>query len=218
MATSSACQPAALDDTENHHEGTSDKESVGLSINSITFPSNEGKPGGAHNQFIEKEYDAFVIHSSADKDWVDKMTYAIEECFHLRLCFTWRNYETSLSYNDNLKYVLNNSWLVLIIVSAKYCASKSCQRETEEALRCRKNGVIRVILEDVSTPNLSSLGLWKISLTDDNVREDFFRHLRDLMEQLKASLQNGKSSLKNVSTSLSAALISSHEITAPESQ
>ena len=181
MAFSTACYslPDTFQDTGNHHEDSRGEESAGLSI---AVPSDERQPCVAHDQLIEKKYDAFVIHSSADRKWVENLSHNMEGGLRLQLCFAWRDYDKSLSDADNLIYALNNSWLVLIIVTANYCASKSCQRETEEALRCCRNGVIRVILEDsVSTPNLSQIGLWKISLSDMNVREHFFKHLANLM-------------------------------------
>lgn len=172
-------QSDALENTEKHEavEDSDEVDSMGLVIAS---PVDKNQLAIDHR--IEKEYDAFVVHSSADNGWVEKLEYDLTRGFGMRLYFPWRDFDGSHDSMENLIAALNQSYLVLVIVTKSYSGSERCQSVTDEALARCKDSIIRVILEKgVDVPKLG--GLWKVALFDVNVREGFFRHLADLMSR-----------------------------------
>ena len=137
------------------------------------------------DELCQKKYDAFVIHSSGDVDWIEKMKHEFETVRKMKLCIPYRDWETQQFCHkpDDLKlnYSLSQSDLVLVIVTKKYLDSESCQRATDRARTNWSSKIIRVILQPgLSTERLSGLGP-KIEQFDPNVHGNFFNHLVDLM-------------------------------------
>ena len=136
-----------------------------------------------------KLYHSFVVHSSADTDYVKrKLIPQLEDDRGLKLCFSWRDYEAKGDKDaalSNLNRCLAESCVVALLVTNNYAASASSQDATRIALELMgREAIIRIVLEKgVNTPNLSGQGLVKIELFNPEVKANFFENLSKLISR-----------------------------------
>ncbi|XP_065827685.1 mRNA cap guanine-N7 methyltransferase-like [Oscarella lobularis] len=136
-----------------------------------------------------KLYHSFVVHSSADTDYVKrKLIPQLEDDRGLKLCFSWRDYEAKGDKDaalSNLNRCLAESCVVALLVTNNYAASASSQDATRIALELMgREAIIRIVLEKgVNTPNLSGQGLVKIELFNPEVKANFFENLSKLIKK-----------------------------------
>ncbi|XP_044162184.1 toll-like receptor 4 [Bufo gargarizans] len=147
----------------------------------------------------EKEYDAFVIHSSLDEEWVNKeLVPKLEDgnpCF--KLCLHYRDFIPGIPITTNIvNEGIRRSRKALIIVSQNFIASKWCSFEFEMVMSWQflesQCGIIVILLEAVNMAHLKHmLGLNKylrkntyLKWVDGYVeRKVFWRRLREALQQ-----------------------------------
>ncbi|XP_067676361.1 toll-like receptor 4 [Haliotis asinina] len=110
-----------------------------------------------HNQ--EFTYDAYIIHSDDDEDWVvDEMIPKLEEQHHLKLCIPSRDFCSGYIL-DNIDLAIQTSPHVIVVVSPSFADSDWCQAGLMMAqsfvLNIRADALIAVLLREPYARNLS---------------------------------------------------------------
>lgn len=146
-------------------------------------------------------YDAFVIYSSKDQEWVKR---ELEDTLEVgvprfRLCFYYRDFVPGVSIITNIiKEGFQSSRKVIAVVSSHFLESRWCNFELEVAqswqLLDSKASLILIVLEGVDKAVVQrKLGLFRylrrntyLVWKDREINKHIF------LRQLKAALLNGK--------------------------
>ena len=110
----------------------------------------------------DKEYDMFMVYSSADGSAAKSLMEQLEGRFKIRCCFADRDFLPGIKTADNIEGLMGKSNKVLILMSPEFNSSVWCQRETDEAFRKyyhekRRHCIIPVLLEDTCFPEMPKL-------------------------------------------------------------
>ncbi|XP_069842387.1 toll-like receptor 4 [Dendropsophus ebraccatus] len=151
------------------------------------------------NVIADKEYDAFVIHSSLDEEWVKEQLVPKLEggTPHFQLCLHYRDFIPGVPITTNIvNEGIQRSRKALIILSQNFIESKWCSFEFEMVMSWQylesQCGVIVILLEAVNMAHLKHmLGLNKylrkntyLKWVDGYVeRKVFWKRLREALQQ-----------------------------------
>ncbi|KAG8554180.1 hypothetical protein GDO81_003702 [Engystomops pustulosus] len=152
-----------------------------------------------NNHNVEKEYDAFVIHSSLDEEWVkEHLVPKLEDgAPRFQLCLHYRDFIPGIPITTNIvNEGIRRSRKALIIVSQNFIESKWCSFEFEMVMSWQflesQCGIIVILLEAVNMAHLKHmLGLNKylrkntyLKWVDGYVeRKVFWRRLREALQK-----------------------------------
>jgi len=108
----------------------------------------------------EYEFDAFVMYSSEDTEWVtQQLCPQLESENNLRLCLYFRDFTFGKEIIDNIAQSIDSSRKCLLIVSNAFSRSNWCQYEMSVAqtgMLCKdRNNVILVLLEEINEINMN---------------------------------------------------------------
>ncbi|XP_075042156.1 toll-like receptor 4 [Mixophyes fleayi] len=116
------------------------------------------------NNFTEKDYDAFVIHSSLDEEWVkEQLVPKLEDGNpSFQLCLHYRDFLPGIPITSNIvNEGIRRSRNALIIVSQNFIESKWCSFEFEMVMSWQflesQCGVIVIVLEAVKDAQLKQM-------------------------------------------------------------
>ncbi|PFX31040.1 Fibroblast growth factor receptor-like 1 [Stylophora pistillata] len=101
------------------------------------------------------EYDAFVIFSSQDSDWVTKtLIPTLEEIHHFKCCVHYRDFVLGVPYRENMVNSVYKSRKTIAVVSKNFFKSNYCCSEMEYALHRlmerRDDSVVVIKLDEVN--------------------------------------------------------------------
>ncbi|XP_022781622.1 toll-like receptor 6 [Stylophora pistillata] len=137
----------------------------------------------------ELEYDAFIIFSSQDSDWVIKtLIPTLEEKHHFQCCVHYRDFVVGVPFRENMVNSVYISRKTIAVVSKNFFKSSYCGSEMEYALHRlmerRDDSVVVIKLDDVDRAKLPK-ELQKRSYIDyrKNVEKDHWE--RKLVNCLK---------------------------------
>ena len=105
------------------------------------------------------EYDAFIIYSSKDEEWVKGTLLPTLEGKHgLKCCIHFRDFTPGMLYRQNMVNSVYASKKTVAVVSKNFFSSGFCESEFEYALRRlterRDDSLIVIKLDDVDTRKL----------------------------------------------------------------
>jgi len=105
------------------------------------------------------KYDAFIIYSSKDEEWVkETLLPTLEEKNGLKCCIHYRDFVPGVVYRQNMVDSVYNSRKTIAVLSSNFFNSGHCESEFEYALRrliTRKDDSLIVIkLDDIDTNKL----------------------------------------------------------------
>ena len=105
------------------------------------------------------EYDAFIIYSSKDEEWVKTtLLPTLEEKHYLKCCIHYRNFAPGVLYRENMVDSVYKSRKIVAVVSRNFFNSGFCESEFEYALRrlteWRDDSLIVIKLDDVDKSKL----------------------------------------------------------------
>ncbi|RMX52286.1 hypothetical protein pdam_00025004 [Pocillopora damicornis] len=108
---------------------------------------------------LEFEYDAFVIFSSQDSDWVIKtLIPTLEEKHDFKCCVHYRDFVIGVPLRENMVNSVYNSRKTIAVVSKNFFNSNYCGSEMDYALHRlverRDNSVVVIKLDDVDSRKL----------------------------------------------------------------
>lgn len=108
---------------------------------------------------MEFEYDAYIIYSTLDADWVlETLLPTLEEKHGFKCCVHYRNFIIGIPFRDNMVQSVYKSRKILAVVSTNFFNSGYCDSELEFALGRlidRKDDSLLVIkLDDVDRDKL----------------------------------------------------------------
>ena len=108
---------------------------------------------------LEFEYDAFVIFSSQDSDWVIKtLIPTLEEKHDFKCCVHYRDFVIGVPFRENMVNSVYNSRKTIAVVSKNFFNSNYCGSEMDYALHRlverRDNSVVVIKLDDVDSRKL----------------------------------------------------------------
>lgn len=151
------------------------------------------------NYNTEKDYDAFVIHSSLDEEWVKEQLVPKLEggTPRFQLCLHYRDFIPGIPITTNIvNEGIRRSRKALIILSQNFIESKWCSFEFEMVMSWQflesQCGIIIILLEAVNMAHLKHLlGLNKylrkntyLKWVDGYVdRKVFWKRLREALQQ-----------------------------------
>ncbi|PIO23183.1 Toll-like receptor 4 [Aquarana catesbeiana] len=154
---------------------------------------------GYKKSATEKTYDAFVIHSSLDEEWVkEELLRELEGGDpKFRLCVHFRNFEAGKLILENIFYNgICCSRNALILLSPNFIESKWCSFEFRLALFWRfledECGIILILLEPIRDDQLKHMYVLKKYLSsktylkwekNDKEKEVFWKRLRKALTQ-----------------------------------
>ncbi|PFX24337.1 Toll-like receptor 6 [Stylophora pistillata] len=137
----------------------------------------------------EFEYDAFVIFSSQDSDWVIKtLIPTLEEKHHFKCCVHYRDFVVGVPFRENMVNSVYKSRNTIAVLSKNFFNSNYCGSEMEYALHRlmerKDDSVVVIIIDDVDRGKLPK-ELRKRSYIDyqKNVEKDHWE--RKLVNCLK---------------------------------
>ncbi|XP_022806015.1 fibroblast growth factor receptor 4-like [Stylophora pistillata] len=137
----------------------------------------------------EFEYDAFIIFSSQDSDWVTKTLIPIlEEKHHFKCCVHYRDFVLGVPFRENMVNSVYKSRKTIAVVSINFFNSNYCGSEMDYALHRlmerRDDSLVVIKLDDVDRGKLPK-ELRKRSYIDyqKNVEKDHWE--RKLVNCLK---------------------------------
>ncbi|XP_046551480.1 toll-like receptor 4 [Haliotis rubra] len=145
-----------------------------------------------HNQ--DYTYDAYIIHSDDDEDWVvDEMIPKLEEQHHLKLCIPSRNFCSGYIL-DNIDLAIQTSRHIIVVLSPSFADSDWCQAGLMMAqsfvLDIRADALITVLLGEPDARNLShSLHRLLIDTAyitwgeEDDARASFWARLTTVLKE-----------------------------------
>ena len=114
----------------------------------------------------EFRYDAFVIYSDEDSDFVHRiMLQKIEDEEQFRLCVHFRDFQPGKIIADNIVESMSGSRMAIVVLSKYFCESKWCKFELVIAqdrwLNNESEALLLVMLDDLEckhmTPDLRAL-------------------------------------------------------------
>ena len=83
----------------------------------------------------EMEFDAFIIYSTPDEEWVKRTLLPIlEEKNALKCCVHYRDFTIGKSFRENMAESVYKSRKTIAVVSHSFFKSKYCNHEMEIAL------------------------------------------------------------------------------------
>ena len=105
------------------------------------------------------EFDAFIIYSTPDEEWVKRTLLPIlEEKNALKCCVHYRDFTIGKSFRENMAESVYKSRKTIAVVSHSFFKSKYCNHEMEIALgrlvERGDNSVIVIKLDDVDRRRL----------------------------------------------------------------
>ncbi|CAH3141924.1 unnamed protein product [Pocillopora meandrina] len=108
---------------------------------------------------LEFEYDAFVIFSSQDSDWVTKtLILTLEEKHGLKCCVHYRDFVAGVPFRENMVNSVYKSRKTIAVVSNNFFNSNYCGFEMDYALHRlmerRDNSLVAIKLDDVDRGKL----------------------------------------------------------------
>lgn len=100
------------------------------------------------------EYDAFVIFSSQDSDWVVKtLIPTLEEKHHFKCCVHYRDFALGVPFRENMVNSVYKSRKTLAVVSKNFFNSNYCGSEMDYALHRlmerRDDSLVVIKIDDV---------------------------------------------------------------------
>ncbi|XP_073493851.1 toll-like receptor 4 [Phyllobates terribilis] len=157
------------------------------------------------NGNYEKEYDAFVIHSSLDEEWVkEQLVPKLEDGNpRFQLCLHYRDFIPGMPITTNIvNEGIRRSRKALIIVSQNFIESKWCSFEFEMVMSWQflesQCGIIVILLEAVNMAHLKHmLGLNKYLRKNTYLKwVDGYVERRVFWMRLREALQQGDKTTK----------------------
>ncbi|XP_066015638.1 uncharacterized protein [Pocillopora verrucosa] len=108
---------------------------------------------------LEFEYDAFVIFSSQDSDWVTKtLILTLEEKHGFKCCVHYRDFVVGVPFRENMVNSVYKSRKTIAVVSNNFFNSNYCGSEMDYALHRlmerRDNSLVVIKLDDVDRGKL----------------------------------------------------------------
>ena len=108
---------------------------------------------------LEFEYDAFVIFSSQDSDWVTKtLILTLEEEHGFKCCVHYRDFVVGVPFRENMVNSVYKSRKTIAVVSNNFFNSNYCGSEMDYALHRlmerRDNSLVVIKLDDVDRGKL----------------------------------------------------------------
>ncbi|XP_027058169.1 toll-like receptor 2 [Pocillopora damicornis] len=108
---------------------------------------------------LEFEYDAFVIFSSQDSDWVTKtLILTLEEKHGFKCCVHYRDFVVGVPFRENMVNSVYKSRKTIAVVSNNFFNSSYCGSEMDYALHRlmerRDNSLVVIKLDDVDRGKL----------------------------------------------------------------
>ena len=108
---------------------------------------------------LEFEYDAFVIFSSQDSDWVTKILVpTLEEKYGFKCCVHYRDFVVGVPFLENMVNSVYKSRKTIAVVSKNFFNSNYCGSEMDYALHRlmerRDNSLVVIKLDDVDRGKL----------------------------------------------------------------
>ncbi|PFX31053.1 Fibroblast growth factor receptor 2 [Stylophora pistillata] len=108
---------------------------------------------------LEFEYDALVIFSSRDSDWVNKtLIPTLEKKHGFKCCVHYRDFVLGVPYRENMVNSVYKSRKTIAVVSKNFFISNYCGSEMEYALHRlmerRDDSVVVIKLDDVERAKL----------------------------------------------------------------
>ena len=102
----------------------------------------------------DKEYDLFMVYSSADGSAAKSLMEQLEGRFKIRCCFADRDFLPGTEITENIAILMGKSDKVLMLMSPEFSSSGWCWHEMHEAFRkyClekRRHCIIPVLLEAI---------------------------------------------------------------------
>ena len=109
--------------------------------------------------FLEFEFDAFIIYSTKDKDWVKKtLLPTLEDKHGFKCCVHDRDFIAGVPFRDNMVDSVYKSRKTVAVVSRSFFNSRYCGNELEFALHRllerRDNSLVITKLDDVNRNKL----------------------------------------------------------------
>ncbi|XP_073429224.1 toll-like receptor 4 [Dendrobates tinctorius] len=157
------------------------------------------------NENYEKEYDAFVIHSSLDEEWVkEQLVPKLEDGNpRFQLCLHYRDFIPGMPITTNIvNEGIRRSRKALIILSQNFIESKWCSFEFEMVMSWQflesQCGIIIILLEAVNMAHLRHmLGLNKYIRKNTYLKwVDGYVERRIFWIRLREALQHGDKKTK----------------------
>ncbi|XP_073241828.1 uncharacterized protein [Porites lutea] len=142
----------------------------------------------------EFQFDAFIIYSSADEEWVKKTLLPIlEEKNALKCCIHYRDFIPGKPFRDNMADSVYTSRKTIAVVSHNFFKSQYCHHEMDMALgrlvKTGDNSVIVIKLDDVDGKKLPK-ALKERSYIDYYKLNDKETWEKQLIHCLKVSVQH----------------------------
>ena len=108
---------------------------------------------------MQFEYDAFIIYSSKDEEWVKTtLLQTLEERHGLKCCIHYRNFLPGALFRQNMVDSVYKSRKTVAVVSNNFFSSGFCESEFEYALRrlieFKDDSLVVIKLDDVDTDKL----------------------------------------------------------------
>ena len=108
---------------------------------------------------LEFEYDAFVIFSSQDSDWVTKILVpTLEEKYGFKCCVHYRDFVVGVPFLENMVNSVYKSRKTIAVVSKNFFNSNYCGSEMDYALHRlmerRDNSLVVIKLDEVGRGKL----------------------------------------------------------------
>ena len=108
---------------------------------------------------LEFEYDAFVIFSSQDSDWVTKILVpTLEEKHGFKCCVHYRDFVVGVPFLENMVNSVYKSRKTIAVVSKNFFNSNYCGSEMDYALHRlmekRDNSLVVIKLDEVGRGKL----------------------------------------------------------------
>ena len=105
------------------------------------------------------KFDAFIIYSTKDGDWVKKKLLAtLEKKHNIKCCIYYRDFLPGLSLRENMVQSIYNSRKTIAVVSKRFLRSKYCNQELSIAVHRlverEDDSVIVIKLDDVEDSKL----------------------------------------------------------------
>ncbi|XP_015760038.1 PREDICTED: toll-like receptor 6 [Acropora digitifera] len=112
-----------------------------------------------HEQPAGFKFDAFIIYSTKDGDWVKKKLLAtLEKKHNIKCCIYYRDFLPGLSLRENMVQSIYNSRKTIAVVSKRFLRSKYCNQELSIAVHRlverEDDSVIVIKLDDVEDSKL----------------------------------------------------------------
>nr|UCK81502.1 Toll-like receptor 3 [Arenicola marina] len=108
------------------------------------------------------KYDAFVIFSSDDQDWVQKVLLpTMEQEYDLRLCVHYRDFLPGSPIAENITESLEQSRKTILVLTPSFVQSQWCLFETSMATSQMRSSTSTFVIPVILT-RLSSTGMPKV--------------------------------------------------------